>query len=191
MGIREAMLLRHARTIVQAYGSARLDEIRAHKREASARLRSSRRLSDAHAAAVLLVNARAFAARATAAAGREPRPVLAVDVDALGFADAEALRDRLELEVGADLAAIESRTPTELRGLEIGRFAAVVVAIWALLWSVTAPWRLHDVALGKPVKTSPLLPPPATPEGIVDGRTRGTYGLQTAVSPAPFVTIDL
>lgn len=191
-GLREVMSLREAHAVVDGYGPATLAAIREAKRKASARLRASRRLSNPRAALELLATARALAAKAASAAGREELPALdEVDLDALPFAELEARRDRIELEVGATLASTESRSPTELRGLTIGRYAAIVLAVCAVLWSVSTPWRIHDVALGKPVTTSPLLAPPATPEGIVDGRTRGTFGLQTMKTRAPFVTIDL
>ncbi len=186
------MLLRGAHAVVAGYGPATLAAIREHKRAASARLRASRRLSNPRLAVELLAAARTHAVLAAAAAGRAaPPPMDAVGLDALPFADLETLRDRLELEIGEILASIESRTPTELRGLVYGRFAAIALAVCAALWAESKPYRIHDVALGKPVTTSPLLAPPATPEGIVDGRTRGTFGLQTTRGRAPFVTIDL
>lgn len=140
----------------------------------------------------LLVGARALAADAASLAG-DARPTLEAvgAADGLTFAEAEAQRDALELEVASLLASVESRTPTELSGLVYGRFAAIAIAICVVLWGATSPWRVHDVALGKPVTTSPLLAPPDKPDGIVDGRTRGTFGLQTTRAHAPFVTIDL
>jgi hypothetical protein len=191
-GAREIFLLRAARAKVEGYGEARLAQIREHKRIAGARLTSSRRVANAHAALELLDVALDHALRAAhVAEGKdetyEPPPPRA---PAEGFAQAEAQRNEMEARVANLLASVESRTETELDGLRVGRFAAIAVVLFVCGRALALHYGVHNVALHKPVAASSVaFSKPAT--GITDGRTRDTFGVHTNEGPHPFVTIDL
>jgi hypothetical protein len=192
-GLREVFTLRFAEQVSRSYGEDQLRDIRVHKSEARSRLRASRRLASPSAALLLLKDAHAHAVAAARIAGKATTDALLVgDVDALSFAEAETQRERADAAVRDLLGAVESRSRMELAGLRWGRPLALVVLVLGVLWHVARTrWMVHDVALHKPVITSPLRVPPATAEGVTDGRTRGTYAVQTLDGKPAFVTVDL
>ncbi len=192
-GIREVFTLRGAERASAAYEGDQLRAIRLEKAEARARLRSARRLASPVAALLLLRDAQAHALAAASIAGHPDAHALELgDVDALSFAEAETLRDRADAAVRGLLDGVESRTKNELRGLRIGRPLAIALLVVGLAWHFARTrWLVHDVALHKPVTTSPLRAPPATAEGVTDGRTRGTFAVQTVEGKPAFVTVDL
>jgi hypothetical protein len=194
-GLREIFTLRAAERVSSAYGEDQLRAIRAEKSEARARLRASRRLASPTAALLLLRDAQAHALAAVNIAGNHAASSIAiaeVDAQALTFAEAETLRDRADAVVRGLLGGVESRSKNELRGLRIGRALAVVLLIAGIVWHFARTrWLVHDVALHKPVITSPLRPPPFTAEGVTDGRTRGTFAVQTLDGKPGFVMVDL
>ena len=193
VGLREVFTLRAAERATSAYGADQLRDVRKHKQEAQSRLRASRRIANPVAALLLLRDAQAHAVAAAQVAGTSAQEAFELgDLDALSFSEAETLRDRADASVRALLGSVESRSHVELAGLRIGRALAIVLLVAGIGWHFARTrWLLHDVALHKPVTTSPVRVPPLTPEGVTDGRTRGTYAVQTVEGKPAFVTVDL
>jgi hypothetical protein len=189
-GLREIFTLRDARATAESYGE-RLAQVRLEKGIARARLLASRRLSNPFVALDLLSVAADHTRRAWDLEERSlPSPLDPPPRDAVAtFAQAEATRDDVEANVAQLLSRLESRTQTELLGLRIGRLGAIAVVLVVLAWTLGRHFGVHDVALNKPVITSGLRQGKA--EAVVDGRTRGTFALQTAEQAHPFVMIDL
>ncbi len=188
-GVREVLWLRDAERTVTAYGEARLEAIRREKAIAYARMRTSRSLANPFTALLLLTDALAHARVAARLAEREVDE--SAETEPTSFWEAETCRDRVEARTAATLRAVESRTPIALSALRIGRVLALGLLVFSLGYSfVRSRYLVHNVALHKPVMTSALRLP-SDPAGITDGRTRGTYAIQTIEGKSPFVMIDL
>jgi len=213
VGLREAFTLRHALRAAEADGDARRAEARRWIDAAKTRRAGARKLASAVTATSLLREAldlvlvaervlRGESAEAPAdlAAALEAAPPVVRDfaasrsplhVDELPFAEADALRDALDEEITRRLRAMDARSTTAIQALQWGRLAAVMLAV-----SIVAATIVRDelfprnVARDKPVLTSGLRNE-TKPEGAVDGRTRGTFGVYTNESRHPFVTVDL
>jgi hypothetical protein len=200
-GMREVFTLREAERKSAAYAANQLAEVRRNKSIAWSRLRASRRMANAPAALLVLHDAALHALAAAHAASdlggafdakAELDAAFPQKLDELEFSDAETLRDRVETFVTTLLGSVESRTRTELVGLRVGRVLALLLLVFLIARPfVRDKWLVHDVALHKLVTTSPMRHPPANAEGVVDGRTRGTYAVQTLEQKNPFVTVDL
>lgn len=212
-GLREAFTLREAERAAIADGDERRAEARKLAAAARARRSAARKTMTPPPAVTLLREALVLAiASERATRGEDTASIdLAKEVDAEGpiaawagstsrtyvddleFADAEALRDALDALVTRRLSLTDTRSVLAIRALRYGRFIALSLAIACTLFAIArATFLVHDVALGKPVITNGLHPEsPPNGEGVVDGRTRGTFGVFTAQSAHPFVMIDL
>jgi hypothetical protein len=190
-GLAEFFVLRGARAKVQSYDPERLAGLRVEKRAARTRLGAASRLADPRAALDVLALAAAHTQLAEKLAHIEPETNVMPDASVVpaSFAQAEALRGDVEVAIHQALARIESRTPTEIAGLRIGRFGAVGVALLFIALSIASHVGIRNVALHKPVTTSGVRD--GTAESLVDGRTRRTFAVQTSDQPHPFITIDL
>lgn len=189
-GLREIFTLRVARATVESYGAERLETLRDEKRIARAKLAASRRLANPRAALDLLTLAATHARRAEQVADAVALDELPVaPLDGASFGQLELARDELDVGVARALARIESRTPTELAGLRWGRIAAIVITLLVSVAALAKSRGVHDVARGKMVSASSVHD--GKPEAIVDGRTRGTFAMQTSEGAHPFIAIDL
>ncbi len=220
-GLGEVVLLRHAEARARERGEERTRDVKGLKAAARLRLVASRKMSSAVAAVVLLDAALRLAVEAARAEAGDAgdAPVTAAEleryapsvapaararveahlgdadplaVDALPPAHAERLRDALDRVVGKLLSGVDARSVVELRALRYGRVAALVLVPLLLLggWA-RAALLPRNIALGKPVYTSPLRFNPPNPSQVTDGRTRGTYNVHTVRQAHPFVTVDL
>lgn len=214
-GLAEVVMLRDAERRSRSYGEERLARIREKKREAAAHLRSARRLANPEVALSVLDVALPSALSALHEARGAETPFDAeaelawVDKESpvrppedtlvavrrrhepgKDFADAETVRDGVDHLVAWVLGHVESRTALELHALRYGRIAGIALGFLCLAYPYARDhYLVHDVALHKPVITSPLRNVPNA-DGVVDGRRRGTYGVHTAEGK-PFVMIDL
>jgi hypothetical protein len=187
-GLREIFTLETARARVASYGP-RLGRIREEKREARTRLATARRLANPFVALELMTAATEHLRRAQELSEVDGPSIALPARVPTSFAEAEGVRDVLEVDLAQALKRIESRSPTELAGLRVGRFAAVLVALLAIVVTVIHRTGVHDVALHKPVRASSVRD--GKPEAVTDGRTRGTFAIQTNDGPHPFVMVDL
>jgi hypothetical protein len=187
-GLREILTLGGARARVASYGEERLTALREEKRIARAKLVASRRLANPFAALDLLAIAADHTHNALALASIDGANATSIDFVST-FAQAEARRAELEAHVARALARIESRTPTELFGLRVGRFLAIATALLACGVAIARTRGDRDVALHKIVTVSSVHD--GKPSALVDGHRRGTYGMQTNEGVHPFVMIDL
>jgi len=211
LGMREAFTLEHAERAAIDEG-ARRDDARKFVQGANARLASAARLSLPRAAVPLLRDALELAIRASRVDHDAPVDLAAelgarddvvgewarssepLFVEELPFARGEELRDALDAEVRARLAALDVRSVTAIRALRWGRFVALTIVLAMIAsWVARTKFLPHNVALGKNVLTNGVRGDngPFNGPGVVDGRTRGTFGVSTNDSPHPFVTIDL
>ena len=194
VGLREAFTLREAERAALADGDARRAEAKRLASAARARRAAARKLASPIAAATLLREALVILGfEASGETHPAVRQFLATSsplyVDELPFAEAEALRDALDTELGRRLGATDTRSVAAIRALRAGRLAAVGLAVFFLtLAFVRAKFLPHDVAIGKPVLTSGARD---NGEAVVDGRTRGTFGVYTNEAARPFVMVDL
>lgn len=214
LGLREAFTLEHAERAALDAGEARRAEAKRYANGARVRRAAARRLATPTAAVTLLRESLELALVAgRVVRGEEnatpidlatelgPREGVVAEwlaatsplfVDDLPFAHAEALRDALDVEVTARLAALDLRSVVAIRALRYGRFAAVVFVCAVVISSVLrAKFFPHNVAVGKAVMTNGLRFDTGSGLDVVDGRTRGTFGVYTADAPHPFVTVDL
>lgn len=192
-GLGEVFLLRDAQRKVEAYGPERLAAVRAERSRARSLLWASRRLADPAAATDLLEKSLEAARAALHEAGNEEPPLAVAETYGAmpDFAAAETRRDELEARVVAILRSLEARSPLEIRALRAGRVGALALAFVAVFWPIVRDrYLVHDVALGKPVLTSPLKVNPPSGAELVDGHTHGTFSVHT-LDGHPFVTIDL
>jgi hypothetical protein len=216
-GLKEVALLRDAERIARGFAAEQSATIRNERHNARALLRAARRVASPDVALTLLDDALP-AALACAHAARAPADPFdanaelallareriipqsatlalsdrAASTDDDDFAAKEVLRDRIDDIVTRVLASVEWRTPLELRALRYGRLAAI--ALFVVLCAehvVRTHWLVHDVALHKPVTHTPLKVVPPEADGVVDGKTRGTFGIHTMPDPHAFVTVDL
>jgi len=214
-GVREVVWLGSAEQRARAYDESVLHEVRREKAKARARLKVSRCIVHPTSAISELAHATTHALRAShllvaghgafdAAHELDRLEREGIDVTVarwalsasastqLDFASAEERRDALDAFVYATLRSIDARTPSELVALRYGRVIAIglMVALLAYHW-LAANVFVHNVALNKPVTVSGLNPASGPASGVVDGRTRGTFGVHTSEMPHPFVAIDL
>lgn len=120
------------------------------------------------------------------------------DSDPLAFdrlSHDEALMRRSELDEVVDYLRqlIEPRTLRELklaRGLRLGALGIVIVAVLSFAgWKAFSP---KNLALGKPVTESSRHPQStASPDGLTDGDTGGSYGVHTRIEDEAWVMVDL
>ncbi|HSQ67042.1 MAG TPA: discoidin domain-containing protein [Polyangiaceae bacterium] len=220
-GLREVLWLSVAERTTRSYGAECLQKVRAAKSHARLHLRASRRHANPVTALAVLAKALRFTLRATHEARAATSPfdplrelewlgsqgyAAASSIEAATellstsdedlvqwpFAKAETWRDRVEALVGNVCANVESRTVAEIYGLRIGRALAIALAVaWLGTSWVRTHYLAHNVALHKPVTTSGLKVSPPTGAEVVDGKTRGTFGVHTSDSPQAFVSIDL
>lgn len=215
-GLREVALLADAERIARSFPPEQLTMVRQERRQARAYLHASRRVSSPDLALSLLdmalpaALACAHAARATSTPldAHEELSSLARDkvlpetathaledratASERDFAAKEELRDRIDDIVTRVLASVEWRTPLEVRALRYGRIAAVVLVAFLCIEHVARTrWLVHNVALNKRVTHTALKLVPPEAEGVVDGKTRGTFGIHTVGDAHAFVMIDL
>jgi hypothetical protein len=183
VGLREVFTLAHAEE--QAHGVAEGDRLARQRRAHAARKRrdAARTLADPIPAIVLLRDALGIVPS-------ESKPELAIDD--MAFADAEVLRTKLDDRLTELIRSNEIRGVTAVRALRLGRPLAMVLLIALPIAAfVHTHFRVHNLAVGKVVTTSALRSESPTPSHVVDGRTRGTFGVHTAEAEHPFVIIDL
>ncbi len=212
-GLREIFTLDHAERDAKTYGITARTLASRFAAAAKTRRAAARRAANPVVAMTLLREALELAIASECAArgepsddidlhGLEPSNGIIADwlaatsrtyVDELPFVEAEALRDALDSEVSSRLSKVDTRSVLALRALRYGRTLAVAIALAAIgAMIVKAEFLVHNVALDKPIYTSGLRPEsPPGGAGVVDGRTRGTFGVFTAQSQRPFVTVDL
>lgn len=217
VGLREVFWLENAEERARALGTAERERRQRFSAAARARRAVARKSSSAPVAVVLLRDALELALRAPHADGdfdlvtalerarldtRMPNAtsrvleLLVLDsplaVDDLSFAEAESLREAFDDCVAAALGEARAPSVFSVRALRIGRaLGAVLLVAWVVSSYVRTHFLVHNVALGKLVTSSPLRGESPTPDHLVDGRTRGTYGLATTEVEHPFVDIDL
>ncbi len=192
-GLREAFTLSEAERAAVECGESRRDEARRFAVAGRARRSAARKLMTPPPAVTLLREALELAiaseraARGEGASDVDLRRDIGDTVDAiarflaatsrtyvddLDFADAEALRDALDVEVTRRLSLVDTRSLLAIRALRYGRFIALSIAVGVVSVLIArATFLTHNVALGKPVMTNGLHPesPPAG-EGVVDGQ---------------------
>jgi hypothetical protein len=219
-GCWELLLLGQAERTTRAYREDQLASLREHKQRAKLHLRASRRAANPAVALSVLETGFSEALRALHVArgatgafelsremawletASQIRPPAAaafaaardwhVGLQDESFARLDTVRDGVEELVSWILEHVESRTTGELRALRYGRIVAVV--LFVALVGVTYLRNnvlVHNVALNKTVTSSPLKVNPPTGAELVDGHTRGTYGVHTSETKNPFVTVDL
>jgi hypothetical protein len=219
LGLRELVTLEHAEQRALALGQEERSRRVRYLRAARARRAASRKLANPVAAVILLRDALALALRPThsddevfdttlalsAALATHPEAAEAerrvVDwlqqtaplaLDELSFAQAELVRSSFEDCLAIVLGGVETRSVLAVRALRIGRLVAVALLVtWLAATFVRSKWLVHDVAIGKTVTSSPLLAESPSPDHVVDGRTRGTFGIATMTVEHPFITVDL
>jgi hypothetical protein len=216
-GLREVALLRDAERIACSFAPEQRATVREQRRRARAYLRAARRVASPDVALSMLdvalpaALASAHAAHASVGAPFDEQAELASlaqkkvlpesaaraledreRASEREFAAKEELRERIDDIVTRVLASVEHRTPLEVRALRYGRVAALVlVAALCAEHVARTRWLVHDVALHKPVMHTALKVVPPEAEGVVDGTTRGTFGIHTMSDAHAFVTVDL
>jgi len=215
-GLRELALLRDAERISRSFTPERLSTMRHERQRAKGYLRAARRvanpdialsmldlalpaaLSCAHIAREATEPFEAYAELAWLA-NEEVLPANAPrtlddrkTASERDFAAKEDIRDRIDDMVTRVLASVEWRRPHEVRALRWGRVAAIVLAVVLCVEHFARTrWLVHDVALHKPVTHTPLKIVPPEADEVVDGKTRGTFGVHTLNDPHAFVKVDL
>ena len=216
VGLREVFLLENAERRARSLDDADRARRARFARAARARRAVARKSSSAAVAIVLLREALDLALRATSpgefdlvtALGAAPLDTRlpgskrrALDflsdgsplaADDLPFAEAESVRDALDDCVSAALGDARAPSVLAVRALRAGRALGVaLLVVWVVGTYVRNHYLVHNVALGKLVTSSPLRPESPTADHIVDGKTRGTFGLATIDTSRPFVDVDL
>lgn len=195
-GLGEVLLLRDAERRARTIDEARRSEAAELVVAARLRLRASRRVGHPAPAIELLRLAHGYAARAaelTTDGVPEPlAPLTDLELDRAPLADLEARREELDGTVRSLLDATETRSVFALRVRRYGRIAALVLLVLFLgVRFVRARVGDHNLALGKPVIPSSIKFNPPNPSEVVDGKTRGTFGIVTGDEAAPQIVIDL
>ena len=115
-----------------------------------------------------------------------------LELDDLRFAEAESIRLAFERCLHAVLGSVDTRSVVAVHVLRISRpLALVVLAAWLVVPYARTHWMVHDVALGKPVTSSPLRGESPSADHVTDGKTRGPFDIATISMEHAFVMVDL
>jgi hypothetical protein len=121
---------------------------------------------------------------------RQTQPLAFEQIPTGDLATVCASADQLVSFLGRTVEPRSVRAVKIRRALHLGAIVlGFLLAITALVVWLTRP---KNIARGKPVSSSGLNPDSTAPDdGLVDGDTRGSYGIHTSKGPNPWVAIDL
>jgi hypothetical protein len=112
--------------------------------------------------------------------------------DALGAAELIEATNAVAETVDWLFAAIEPRTPRDIRFTRVVRIVGTALFVLLLIYMLTGSlFSSKNLALNMPVTASSQRPGTGPASGVANGDVERTYGVHTNIEPNPWVRVDL